>query len=55
MAKDTKLAIGLESPNPGCLEAILTGVAQSVRDDSLDCLGDVTNIFHRAGSKLFTY
>jgi hypothetical protein len=54
MAKDTKLAIGLASPNPGCLEAILIGAAQSVRD-SLDCLGDVTNIFLRASSKLLTY
>ena len=54
MAKDTKLAIGLESPNPGCLEAILIGVARSVRD-SLDYSGDATNMFHRASGELFAY
>jgi hypothetical protein len=32
MVKDTKLAIGLESPNLGCLAAIPIGVVQSVRD-----------------------
>jgi hypothetical protein len=54
MAKDTKLAIGQESPNPGCLAAIPTGVAQYVR--SLDSPGDVINhLFHRASSKLLAY
>ena len=32
MVKDTKLAIGRENPNQGCLVAIRTGVAQFVRD-----------------------
>ncbi len=32
MAKDTKLAIGPESPNLGCSAAIPIGVAQFVRD-----------------------
>lgn len=41
MVKDTKLVIGLESPNPGCLAAIPIGVVQSVRV-SLRLPGDAT-------------